>query len=203
MSRTPRYEDVIAEMTRLHVLEAESALRFELQAIESPIEKVLVATMLAHGWRSSFDAGYDMSRDAFQAARDLGLLLPPEVGRFTCPVRLFVEGWPGLSSACLSQASLRLANRTIRPDFAFIWLLDEHRVNVIVELDGHDFHERTPEQAQSDKSRDRELQALGWNVLRFTGREVLRSPADCLHEVQSLLESKSRAAYDAFLQGQT
>lgn len=38
--------------------------------------------------------------------------------------------------------------------------------------DGHDFHERTPQQAKRDRSIDRELQRLGYTVLRFTGSEI-------------------------------
>lgn len=43
---------------------------------------------------------------------------------------------------------------------------------VVVELDGHNFHERTKEQSQHDKARDRHFAAKGWFVLRFTGAEV-------------------------------
>ena len=47
---------------------------------------------------------------------------------------------------------------------------------VVVECDGHDFHERTKKQAQHDKRRDRFLQAEGFPVLRLTGSEIWRSP---------------------------
>lgn len=58
---------------------------------------------------------------------------------------------------------------------------------VLVECDGHQFHEKTPEQAERDKRRDRELQAEGYPVLRFTGREIHRSPFDCSSEVVAFL----------------
>ena len=35
---------------------------------------------------------------------------------------------------------------------------------VVVECDGHDFHERTKEQAANDRERDRGLQGLGFSV---------------------------------------
>jgi hypothetical protein len=41
-----------------------------------------------------------------------------------------------------------------------------------IEIDGHDFHERTKEQAKRDRSRDRNLSAFGYTVLRYTGSEV-------------------------------
>jgi very-short-patch-repair endonuclease len=54
---------------------------------------------------------------------------------------------------------------------------------ILIELDGHEFHERTKEQAEKDKSRDRELQRLGHDVLRFTGSEVNRNPFECAESV--------------------
>ncbi len=53
----------------------------------------------------------------------------------------------------------------------------------VVELDGHDFHERTKEQAERDKKRDRVLQATGLAVLRFTGSEVWRDPLGAARSV--------------------
>lgn len=50
---------------------------------------------------------------------------------------------------------------------------------VIVECDGHDFHERTKEQAAHDRQRDREMQRLGFPVLRYTGSEIYRDPMRC------------------------
>jgi hypothetical protein len=60
---------------------------------------------------------------------------------------------------------------------------------VAVELDGHDFHERTRAQASRDKSRDRKLTSDGWRVLRFTGSEVNRDPQACVREAFSLARS--------------
>jgi very-short-patch-repair endonuclease len=59
--------------------------------------------------------------------------------------------------------------------------------NVVVECDGHDFHERTREQAAHDKRRDRYMQAAGWRVLRFTGSEIHRDAARCADEIRAFL----------------
>lgn len=60
----------------------------------------------------------------------------------------------------------------------------EYDVKVAIECDGHDFHERTKEQAARDRARDRELQSRGYLVLRFTGSELYRDPWKCADEVQ-------------------
>lgn len=54
---------------------------------------------------------------------------------------------------------------------------------MVVECDGHDFHERTKEQARKDRSRDRRLQELGFTVYRFTGAELYRDPVKCAQDV--------------------
>lgn len=56
------------------------------------------------------------------------------------------------------------------------------RGQVAVEVDGHEFHEKTKEQAQHDKARDREIQRAGYQVFRFTGSEVWRDPIGCARE---------------------
>lgn len=50
---------------------------------------------------------------------------------------------------------------------------------VVVECDGHDFHERTKDQAAKDRSRDRRLQDAGYRIYRFTGSELYREPMQC------------------------
>jgi very-short-patch-repair endonuclease len=50
---------------------------------------------------------------------------------------------------------------------------------VVVECDGHAFHDRTKEQAAHDKARDRFLQERGYKVLRFTGSEICRNAVGC------------------------
>lgn len=54
---------------------------------------------------------------------------------------------------------------------------------VAVELDGHEFHERTKEQARRDKQKDRTLQRLGYTVFRFTGAEVFGHPFGVAREI--------------------
>jgi very-short-patch-repair endonuclease len=72
-------------------------------------------------------------------------------------------------------------------DFAiFIRGVANEWIKIVVECDGHDFHERTKEQAARDKSRDRDLQIGGWKVLRFTGSEIWRDYSWCAAAVGEL-----------------
>lgn len=63
--------------------------------------------------------------------------------------------------------------------------------NLLIECDGHDFHEKTKEQARKDKQRDRILQSLGYKIFRFTGSEIWSDPIKCAEEVFNELENAS------------
>jgi very-short-patch-repair endonuclease len=80
-----------------------------------------------------------------------------------------------------AQHELEIEGRKCRIDFAI------PSIKIAIEVDGHDFHERTKEQAQRDKARDRALQILGWKPLRFTGSEVFRDAATCAGEVLRIM----------------
>ena len=54
---------------------------------------------------------------------------------------------------------------------------------IAVECDGHQFHEKTKQQAEYDKRRDRYLALHGMVVFRFTGTEIKRDPGKCAEEL--------------------
>lgn len=58
-----------------------------------------------------------------------------------------------------------------------------HYPDIAVELDGHEWHERTKEQVAYRNQRDRALQAEGWKVFHFSGSEAVRRPLECVTEV--------------------
>lgn len=63
-----------------------------------------------------------------------------------------------------------------RADFLVSWFASAVTHRAAVECDGHDYHERTKEQAAHDRARDREMQNDGLIVLRFTGSEIWADP---------------------------
>jgi very-short-patch-repair endonuclease len=63
----------------------------------------------------------------------------------------------------------------------------------IIECDGHNFHERTKEQAARDRSRDRAAQEAGYMMLRYTGSEIYRDPLGCA--------KSALVAYAKFIEG--
>lgn len=57
---------------------------------------------------------------------------------------------------------------------------------ILVECDGHDFHDRTKEQASRDRERDRDLQTAGFQIFRYTGADLWR---DAMSHARELLHA--------------
>lgn len=74
-----------------------------------------------------------------------------------------------------------------RVDFMFGCAGDGKKLYLVVECDGHDFHEKTKEQAANDKARDRFFVKEGYKILRFTGSEIYKDPKKCAEEVEAVL----------------
>lgn len=72
---------------------------------------------------------------------------------------------------------------TYRLDFAIVFHFHGAWLQIDVECDGHDFHERTQLQAKRDRRRDRALGALDYEVMRFTGSEIFANSRLCAQEV--------------------
>lgn len=70
-----------------------------------------------------------------------------------------------------------------RVDFVVAYAFFGAELDLVVECDGHEFHERTKHQAARDKRRDRFLTAQGYRILRFTGAEIHASAAKCAADV--------------------
>lgn len=91
-----------------------------------------------------------------------------------------------------SQAEVKTPKGTYRLDFLVTWVEDGNTYCVGVECDGHDFHEKTKQQAAHDKQRDRALVAAGYTMLHFTGAEIWRDPEACTNEVSRVLNQLVR-----------
>jgi very-short-patch-repair endonuclease len=97
-------------------------------------------------------------------------------------------------SPCWTNGDLELRPQReagrYRLDFAIE--SQRHKWKLAIECDGHAFHERTKEQAQHDKSRDRDLVGDGWTVLRFTGSEIHKNAAACADQILETATELSR-----------
>ena len=76
---------------------------------------------------------------------------------------------------------------------------DEILTPVVVELDGHDFHDKDKRQRSYEKARDRFLVKQGYRVLHFTGSDVVADPFKVAYEALEMVGCFSctgRVGYD-------
>jgi hypothetical protein len=88
----------------------------------------------------------------------------------------------------LPQQDVEACGNRYRLDF----MLESGKI--AIELDGHDFHERTKEQVEHRNKRDRDLQSDGWLVLHYSGSKFLSEPMNCILEVTAIWESRKPKA---------
>lgn len=69
------------------------------------------------------------------------------------------------------------------PDF----YIEEGDFKLCIYADGHTYHNRTEKQALRDRNIDRELQRLGFTVLRYTGQEIRKDCALVVENIKSNL----------------
>lgn len=71
---------------------------------------------------------------------------------------------------------------------------------IAVEVDGHAFHERTPEQVALRDRRDRALQQAGWLVFHYSWTEFTTAPQRCVEEVYDLATTTVNDLYRQYSQ---
>lgn len=54
---------------------------------------------------------------------------------------------------------------------------------LVVECDGHEWHERDEKERRYEKARDRFMQSKGYKVFRFTGKEITDDPFNAASEI--------------------
>lgn len=140
---------------------------------ESPLESRLLICMGYRGWHL-VDAS-----DWTEAHRFAHL-----TGTSKTPKHVTAMFNGHLQALMLTQAQITSGSNRWRADCAIF----VGRTGIVVELDGHPFHERTADQVLRDRSRDRAMTIDGWKVLRFTGREVHSSVMDVAIEIADACE---------------
>lgn len=155
---------VIDDLARIQV--NANTGRDEIIPGDSPIEKLLFAALYAHVYYSH--------------SKRMGLLNATVI-----PVDR-LKDLPAARSALIVEPQVQFEFG--RVDFVIhAWDGGEWK-RLIVECDGHDFHERTQEQAARDRQRDREAQLAGVPVFRFTGTEINRDAWGCAAKIQEWAE---------------
>lgn len=146
------------------------------KAADSPIESLAIAAMLCNGYHAP------ASVDEWRATENRFAKLHLDPKMFLVHEEF---GELGL------QVSSDLNGTKVRFDMVAIVAWTE--AVIVIEYDGHDFHERTREQARRDKSRDRLVTLRGWEPVRFTGAEVYEDPVAPFDHIVETYSRKAQA----------
>jgi hypothetical protein len=150
---------LLAEAKEDIAIQFEESFEHVARACQSPIERLMLLAMMSAG-----HSGYPFRIEFVPSKEPRDIKELPflsQYGCFVCP---------------------QVIIGPYRADFVIINNLRTAQHIVIVECDGHDFHEKTKEQAAHDKRRDRYFAAERYTVLHFTGSEIYSSAADCAEE---------------------
>ena len=93
------------------------------------------------------------------------------------------------------QREFEIEGRKYRVDILAECHWGEKISYVVVECDGHNFHEKTKEQAAKDKARDRDFQSIGLPVIHFTGSEIFNKAQECAYQVKNILWENLKGPY--------
>lgn len=85
------------------------------------------------------------------------------------------------------QMDIVCGKKTYRADFQISAIVGGKEKILVVECDGHEFHEKTREQAVRDRQRERDLIKEGYIVVRFTGSEIYNNLYKCISEIRTIL----------------
>jgi hypothetical protein len=162
-----------------------------LRLCESPVEQILLAAVFDR-WNPDVN---------------------PERNRLECYLPAHYPDWDGIFMLyCEPQKVIKLClfDNTYRADLYFY--ISRYRrskqerypelAHLVVEVDGHDFHDRTKRQASYDRKRDRELTLNGYPVIRFTGSDVYNDPSWCAEQIDlQINELASKVLADFIARG--
>jgi very-short-patch-repair endonuclease len=89
---------------------------------------------------------------------------------------------------------LDLYSNVVVGDYRLDLVLSTFYGSLAIECDGHDWHDRTKQQAAYDRARDRFFLSRLLPTIRFTGSEIVHSASKCALEVYSIAAAIDRQA---------
>ena len=103
-------------------------------------------------------------------------------------------GFPISEVFCLyPQEKIEVINHSYIADFLFdtsyVKAMFDHEFKLVIECDGHEFHEKTKEQVEKRNLRDMDLKMAGYDILHFSGSQIYQDPIKCASYVYEYIKS--------------
>ena len=161
-------------------------IRRGLNICESPIEQMFLVGIIQH-WYPTYPVNEEESlRFHSRLTNFISLDFVSEVF-----VEIHLQQEIGLDTKVFRvDLLLEVAGSCFVPVSADCWQRDQRNLRIVVEVDGHQYHERTREQARRDKSRDRLFSKHGYIVVRYTGSEIFREVYRAVQELAELIYAR-------------
>lgn len=116
---------------------------------------------------------------------------------FTYHILLFDRGLEIPYIYIEHQYPIYTKNHNYRADFYFDTEYEfkfhykyEYNFKLVIECDGHDFHEKTKEQVKYNNDRDYDLKNAGYDILHFSGSQIFNEPFKCANNTMNYILSK-------------
>jgi len=115
---------------------------------------------------------------------ECAIIFPPDEPTFDSPIEeLFWKAWKAHTGIPLAS---QYKIGKYRVDFA------HPLTKVAIELDGLIAHQTT-KQIANDRRRQREIEAMGWKVIRFGGKEIYHNAHQCAVETENIIRAQQEA----------
>ena len=154
--------------------------------VPTPASRMKLEPRVMEAVQEAMDHAAEWARDQARDETDLFISATIDVHKVSSPIeRMFLAAFAPYAVMDPSYSiEPQVSVGDYRADFVVTFKAGSNLMaQVVVECDGHDFHEKTKKQAEHDKRRDRFFTSEGYSVMRFTGRELWRDPFACVEEV--------------------
>lgn len=131
---------------------------------------------------------------------DLNITSPPEQLWYAAAVRYRLSEWASIhpqhpidqyrADFMLNPLSYFVDSTCPLYPQVLLEQIDKSCARFVIEIDGFEWHDKTPEQAEKDKRRERHIVQCGYKVLRYAAREVLSDPMACIVDVSKLINKE-------------
>ena len=99
------------------------------------------------------------------------------------------ETYGDVEAACGGMVDIKSEVQIGQYRVDFLITTEANKLRLAIECDGHDWHERTKQQAAYDRARDRDLLKQSIRTARFTGSEIHHSAERCAADVFDILRA--------------
>ncbi len=90
-----------------------------------------------------------------------------------------------------SQKTIKVGKKKYVVDFYFEKDLYVNCFNtdkkIIIECDGHEFHQKTKQQVKRDNEREYALKMAGYEIIRFSGSQIYNEPFKCAEDTYNYI----------------